>query len=38
VIVPVSILDAQDGPWNKAAWKTDAFYANPATGFTGPPQ
>lgn len=38
VIVPVSILDAQDGPWNKAAWKTDAFYGNPATGFTGPPQ
>lgn len=38
VIVPVAILDAQDGPWNKAAWKTDAFYANPLTGFTGPPQ
>ncbi len=38
VIVPVAILDAQDGPWNKAAWKTDAFYANPMTGFPGPPQ
>lgn len=37
VIVAVRILDAQDGPWNKAAWKTDAFYGNPLTGFT-PPQ
>ncbi|MDX6614099.1 MAG: hypothetical protein QOD75_3285 [Blastocatellia bacterium] len=36
VIVPVAILDAQDGPWNKAAWKTDAFYGNPPPGFTGP--
>jgi hypothetical protein len=37
VIVPVRILDAQDGPWNKAAWKTDAFYGNPPAGFTPAP-
>jgi hypothetical protein len=36
VIVPVGILDAQDGPWNKAAWKTDAFYGNPPAGFNVP--
>jgi hypothetical protein len=36
VIVPVAILDAQDGPWNKAAWKTDAFYGNPPVGFNMP--
>jgi hypothetical protein len=38
VIVPVAILDAQDGPWNKNAWKTDAFYGNPPAGLTWPPQ
>jgi hypothetical protein len=37
VIVPVAILDAQDGPWNKNAWKTDAFYGNPPQGFTPAP-
>ncbi len=37
VLVPVAILDAQDGPWNKAAWKTDAFYGNPPQGFTPAP-
>jgi hypothetical protein len=37
VIVPVTILDAQDGPWNKAAWKTDAFYGNPPQGLTPAP-
>ena len=37
VIVPVAILDAQDGPWNKAAWKTDAFYGNPPAGLTPAP-
>lgn len=33
VIVPVTILGDQDGPWDKNAWK-DAFYGNPLTGFT----
>jgi hypothetical protein len=37
VIVPVAILDAQDGPWNKNAWKTEAFYGNPPSGFTPAP-
>jgi hypothetical protein len=37
VIVPVAILDDQDGPWDKNAWKTFAFYGNPLTAFT-PPQ
>lgn len=33
VIVPVVVLGDQDGTWNHAAWKTDAFYGNPLTGF-----
>jgi hypothetical protein len=37
VIVPVTIIGDQDGLWDKNAWKTDAFYGNPLTGFT-PPQ
>ncbi len=36
VIVPVRIIGDQ-GPWNKLAWKTEAYYGNPLTGFT-PPQ
>jgi hypothetical protein len=38
IIVPVQIIGDQDGPWDRAAWKTDAFYGNPLTGFTPPPQ
>lgn len=34
VIVPVTILGDQDGNWNKAAWKTDAYYGNPLTEFS----
>jgi hypothetical protein len=37
VIVPVTIIGDQDGAWDKAAWKTDAFYGNPLTGFTPAP-
>jgi hypothetical protein len=36
VVVPVSILDEQDGPWDHNAWKTDAFYGHPLTGFVWP--
>ena len=36
VIVPVSILDDQDGPWDRNAWKSDAFYGHPLTGFIWP--
>ena len=34
VIVPVQVLGDSDGPWDKTAWKTDAFYGNPLTGFS----
>ncbi|HEX8161919.1 MAG TPA: hypothetical protein VF538_08610 [Pyrinomonadaceae bacterium] len=33
LIVPVTIIGDQDGVWDRAAWKTDAFYGNPLTGF-----
>ncbi len=36
VIVPFKIL-VDHVPWNKLAWKTEAFYGNPLTGFTAPP-
>ena len=38
VVVPVQIIGDQDGQWDRAAWKTDAFYGHPLTGFTPPPQ
>jgi hypothetical protein len=38
IVVPVQISGEQDGPWDKMAWKTDAFYGNPLTGFNWPPQ
>ena len=37
VIVPVQVLGDSDGQWDKNAWKTDAFYGNPLTGFTAVP-
>ncbi len=37
VIVPVQIIGTQDGPWDRTAWKTGAFYGNPLTGFTAIP-
>jgi len=37
VIVPVQVLGDADGKWDKTAWKTEAFYGNPLTGFTAPP-
>jgi len=37
VIVPVQVLGDADGQWDKMAWKTDAFYGNPLTGFTAGP-
>ena len=33
IIVPVFVVGDQDGPWDRNAWKTDAFYGNPLTGF-----
>ncbi|MDQ3803037.1 MAG: hypothetical protein M3416_04180 [Acidobacteriota bacterium] len=37
VIVPVQIIGDQDGQWDRTAWKTEAFYGNPLTGFTASP-
>ena len=37
VIVPVQIIGDQDGRWDRAAWKTEAFYGNPLKGFTALP-
>ncbi|HEY0170114.1 MAG TPA: hypothetical protein VGB98_03605 [Pyrinomonadaceae bacterium] len=37
LIVPVAVLGDQDGAWDKAAWKTEAFYGNPLNGFTPAP-
>lgn len=37
VVVPVQIIGDQDGPWDRAAWKTEAFYGNPLQGFMSPP-
>ena len=34
VIVPVTIIGDQDGQWDRVAWKTEAFYGNPLTGFS----
>jgi len=36
IIVPVQVLGDSDGQWDRNAWKTDAFYGNPLTGFTAP--
>jgi hypothetical protein len=36
-IVPVQVIGDQDGPWDRNAWKTDAFYGNPLTGFEAVP-
>ncbi|MGH9549037.1 MAG: hypothetical protein ACRD3W_06670, partial [Terriglobales bacterium] len=37
IIVPVQIIGDQDGQWDHNAWKTDAFYGNPLTGFVAVP-
>ncbi len=37
VIVPVQIIGDQDGVWDRTAWKTEAFYGNPLTGFAALP-
>jgi hypothetical protein len=37
VIVPVQIVGDQDGQWDKGAWKSEAFYGNPLTGFAAAP-
>jgi hypothetical protein len=37
VIVPVQIIGDQDGQWDRAAWKIEAFYGNPLNGFSAAP-
>jgi hypothetical protein len=37
IIVPVQVIGEQDGQWDRAAWKTEAFYGNPLTGFAVSP-
>ena len=36
MILPVKVIGAGDGQWDVNAWKTDAFYGNPLTGFAAP--
>ncbi len=36
ILVPAAISGDLDGTWDKNAWKTDAFFGNPLTGFTLP--
>lgn len=38
ILVPVTVIGDQDGTWDRNAWKTDAFYGHPLTGFNWPPQ
>jgi hypothetical protein len=33
LIFPIQLLGDQDGPWDKASWKSDAYYGNPINGF-----
>ena len=33
IIIPVKVMGTLE-KWNATAWKTDAFYGNPLTGFT----
>jgi len=34
MILPVKILGTKDGKWDTMAWKTEAFYGNPLSGFS----
>jgi hypothetical protein len=36
MILPVKLLGGGDGQWDANAWKTDAFYGNPLSGFAAP--
>ena len=33
MLMPIKVVGAADGVWNKAAWQTDSFYGNPLAGF-----
>jgi hypothetical protein len=36
MILPVKVIGTGDGQWDANAWKTDAFYGNPLSGFLAP--
>ncbi|HYW72401.1 MAG TPA: hypothetical protein VE961_15300 [Pyrinomonadaceae bacterium] len=36
IVVPVQVLGDQDGQWNRNAYKTNAFFMNPLSGFNVP--
>lgn len=36
VVVPVQILGDQDGQWDRNAYKAEAFFGNPLSGFPAP--
>jgi len=36
IVVPVQIIGDQDGQWDRNAYKTDAFFGNPLSGFVVP--
>jgi hypothetical protein len=35
-LLPLKVIGAGDGQWHANAWKTDAFYGNPLSGFSAP--
>ncbi len=36
MILPVKVIGTGDGQWDANAWKIDAFYGNPLSGFSAP--
>jgi hypothetical protein len=36
VVVPVQVLGDQDGTWDRNAYRTDAFFGSPLSGFVAP--
>jgi hypothetical protein len=36
VLVPAQVIGDLDGQWDRNAYKTDAFFGNPLTGFVAP--
>ena len=36
MILPVKVIGTGDGQWDANAWKADAFYGNPLSGFSVP--
>ncbi len=36
IVVPVRVIGDQDGIWDRNAYKTEAFFGNPLSGFVAP--